>query len=546
MGKIKELLNTTSSNLIKFIKKFPITLCITLLTTIFLIIGINLEISSKITLFAVILAFETLLVETYFKNKIIKGVLSGVGAVISLLFVFLLNIGNGFLSEYKNMIKINTMLVLVCYLMMLLIFTIYKLIKISNLGVRKYLIKLFSNLFNSTVIYSILNIGLSIISSIFVLLILDNKSFDIILRIQIGLLGLFYIPAILMSLFTVNKKEVNLFIKSIVVYVSLPLVCLAVLIIYIYMAKIFLLKDIPSNVIYRILAGIFIVGFPVMYMASNYKEENKLFKYTLKILPYLFIPFIFLQIYSIVARYLDKGITPMRYTSYAFLILEVVILALTIFRSKKKMECIVITSSIILVITFVSPFNLISVSNINQSHILKRAFGIETSFNNLSDDNKTRAKSAYKYLKIQYNSEKYIPEYILKNEEEILGYALNNYISETNKDIIKTIRININDETMDVSKYSKITRVKIFENKDISLDDLELSDYNKNSIMKINLSYLINDVITGKLNKEKINVQNPVMLNQDRALYINSLTIKYSENNKKVNYISLNGYLLEK
>lgn len=557
MKKVKEIFNTTFSNLFSFIKKFPVTLCITLITTLFLIITldadyIKADVVEKIMLFVAILGFETFFIETYFKNKIIKGILDGAGVLISLVFVFLLNIENGFLVEYKNMIETNTMLTLICYLILLFIFTIYKLVKISNLGFSKYLIKLFSNLFNSTIIYFIMNIGFTLISSIFVMLILNNKDFDIIFRIQIGLLGIFYIPAVLMSLFAVNKKEVNLFIKSIVVYIALPLVCITILIIYIYMAKIFLLKEIPSNVIYRILAGIFIVGFPIMYMAYNYKNQNKFLKYTLKILPYLFIPFIFLQVYSIVARYIDKGITPMRYISYMFLIFEVILLVLTIFKNnKKRMECMVISTTIILLITFVSPLNLISVSNLNQSHILKKAFYNETNFDNLSEENKLKAKSAYKYLVKQYNYTKYIPEYILKDEQKILKYFATNTTSiNTEKDInnstISTIRINIDDETIDVSNYSKITKVKINKGTNVDMANLELKNYNSNVIMKIDLIDMIKDIISGKLDKEKIKMENPKVLSYDKALYINSLTIKYDEESKNVSYILLNGYLLEK
>ena len=63
------------------------------------------------------------------------------------------------------------------------------------------------------------------------------------------------------TIFGLNKKEGGSFAKGFVLYVLLPLVIMAMLIIYI--AKIMILRNMPKNIIFRILSGIFIIGFPV-------------------------------------------------------------------------------------------------------------------------------------------------------------------------------------------------------------------------------------------------------------------------------------------
>ena len=79
-----------------------------------------------------------------------------------------------------------------------------------------------------------------------------------------------------------------------------------------YIIKIIVFKDMPSNQIFRILAALFILGCPIWTMVCNFKEDTIIDKIN-KLLPKLFIPFIILQIYSIGVRILENGITENRY-----------------------------------------------------------------------------------------------------------------------------------------------------------------------------------------------------------------------------------------
>ena len=54
------------------------------------------------------------------------------------------------------------------------------------------------------------------------------------------------LPASLVAITDV-KNEVSKFIKAIILYIMLPLTILATAIIYMYMAKIIIIREIPAN-----------------------------------------------------------------------------------------------------------------------------------------------------------------------------------------------------------------------------------------------------------------------------------------------------------
>ncbi len=54
------------------------------------------------------------------------------------------------------------------------------------------------------------------------------------------------LPASLVAI-TEIKQDFSKFIKAIILYIMLPLTLLATAIIYIYMAKIFIIREVPAN-----------------------------------------------------------------------------------------------------------------------------------------------------------------------------------------------------------------------------------------------------------------------------------------------------------
>ena len=164
------------------------------------------------------------------------------------------------------------------YFSVLILMSFYTSIQKANLKFEEYVRNVFRDLFHTTTTYIILNIGVMIVTSIFVQLILDGYYGSLLERFLVLLFGLFYVPSMLYTFSSISKKENGSFIKGLILYVLLPLTIIAMAIIYLYIAKIIWLRDMPKNMIYRILAGIFIVAFPVWNMATMGKIKSSLQK----------------------------------------------------------------------------------------------------------------------------------------------------------------------------------------------------------------------------------------------------------------------------
>ncbi len=314
-------------------------------------------------------------------------------------------------------------------------------------------------------------------------------------------------------------------------------------IIYLYIAKIVLLRDMPQNTIYRILAGIFIVAFPVWNMASNYAKEKKIIAKITKILPYLYTPFILLEIYSIGTRIHEFGITPMRYISCVFIVFQVIALVLTFYKESGKILQIFIYASILIIISFVTPFHYENVSNWSQKRILENTIPENTDFEQLSTEDKDYVKSAYEYLKYETNGKKWIPEYLSdENKDKIEEYS---NVDRKNYDYPEYLYLNC-ELDLNIESYSQITYVEGENEKDGRLV-INVKDNKR----EIDLKDKINEIILKNQNKEvdletDFESNNIIKISETEDLYISRLSLSYYKTTKKLNFLDVEGYLLER
>ena len=316
--KLKEKIYNLYLTLKKSTERFPLTIVTIIVLTI--IYTINLDnnyiknnILSNIMLFGGIFASGNFLIETLFEeNKSRKRILFySVSAIISLIFTYALNIDYDFLS-ISNVIFLGRLKrLIICYLISVIVLSVYFNYKKSNKTFEEYTKAVFINGFKSSLVYVILSIGIALVTSIFIYLILDSKDYSLIARMEILLCGIYYLPTIMYSFYNV-KEDSTKFAKIIIKYVFGILLISAFIIIYMYILKIIILRDMPSNQIFRILATLFILGCPIWTMIGAFKENQVIDKIGTK-LPVLFIPFIALQVYSIFIRISNNGITEGRY-----------------------------------------------------------------------------------------------------------------------------------------------------------------------------------------------------------------------------------------
>lgn len=542
MSKIKNLVGKLSDEIKELGKKFPLTMILIVFVTILYTIAIDQnfpksteEMLEKIYLFCTIWAVGTIFTETFFVKKVKKTISYGLTGGISLFFTQILTS-----SMLKSTGEETTYRFLGAYLLVLILISIYQSIRNAGLKFEEYFLKLFRDVFNMTVVYIVLNIGMMLLTVIFVELILDGKYGSLMERVWILLSGLFYTPAMVYSFSGISKKEINHFIKGLVLYVLLPLTTIAIAIIYIYIAKIILLQDMPQNTIYRILAGIFIAYFPTWNMASNYGQDKKWIGKLTRILPYAYAPFILLEIYSIGTRIGEFGITPMRYVSCLFIVFQVMALALTFYKKSEKISGICIYAAVLFLILFVSPWNYEKVSNWSQKKIIEKIMPENTEFDTLSNEEKTRVYSAYDYLKYETNGEKYIPGYLSdENKQKIEQYEKAEIRNYNHTDYISLDC----ELELEINEYAKISHAES-ENREDGILLLKSGE-------RLDLADKIKEIIDKNENPE-VDIEeefqnNPLMkISETEDFYIERISFRYDTNTKKYDYVYAEGFLLEK
>lgn len=538
MSKIKDCFNNIAKNYKNNVLQYTFTHIIVMITTAILVLG-NYDkfnnILEQIAIIGLISAINAFASESFCKKtwqRVITGI---IGTVIGIIFARLIYV--------RDSVIVTRIIVGYCATVFLI--GLMKVIKNSKLEFHEYCTQIFQNLFNSVIIYLILNIGLSIIISIFILLLLDNvDSLDIILRLQIAIAGWFLVPAFLMAI-TNPKYNVSKFIEVIISFVLLPLTILATIIIYLYMAKMFIMREIPANSIFRILAGLFVVAFPVWTMAYSFREKNKIIKIFCKAMPISFIPFIGLQIYSISVRCKENGITPLRYLGIMLIIFEVVTIFLSLYKNRKYILHTITTGSILLVISTILPVvNMHTISNMSQANRLLKAWKEEEKYSQLTEEQKEIVLSSYYYLINQEDGKKYIPEYL---EEETIKDKEKYYNINSTNNITYTMP---EDGVIYIAGYSYIEPINTFCYKGNELKNLEL-----NKACTIDITEYILDIIKenekSSDDAQKYIIENRVLkVNDTRDLYIKDLSITYTERENitedNINYVRINGYVLIK
>lgn len=543
MSKIKNFFKGIATNYKNSFKQYTATNIVIILTTLFLVFaydGLLGTIINKTLTIAILSAINFFACETYLKKLWKRGISYVVGLGIAIGFEQLVYSARN--SEAIARIVMG-------YAIIVFLIGLMQAIKNTKADIGEYAVKAFKNIFSVGIIYIILNIGLTLITLIFISLILSNTGSNLIARIQIALLGLFALPATLIAI-TEIKEDISKFIKVIVLYVMLPLTILATVIIYIYMAKILILREIPANSIFRILTGLFIVAFPVWVMIDAFKKESKIVENICKILPIAFILFLLLQTYSICARIDGNGLTPSRYIGIAFIVFEAIAIFLSLYKERKYLIHTITTAIALIAISTILPVvNMESASNISQANRLKRAWRENQSFSELSEDNKKIACSAYIYLSDQKNAKKYIPNYI--DEEEINEYMTSKkdgYESDLYSTSVKYPEMYIigEEEFIPVGeyKYIKKTYSSTYDKSINGMKDFELT----NSI-KVDFKEFVNNIIKARETSEKnandyIEANKIIKIDDNADFYITDLDLTYK--NEQIRFFSVDGYILKK
>lgn len=548
--KIKKSFKSIIQGVKNAVERFPITIIVIFLYMLFLAIIIDtdwiadevLEYVSYFTLYFSAGAFFT---EAIFNNKektsIVFYILFSLAAIA---FVVIQEMAWGaqFLNIWWKFI--------VCYISTLVIVGVYFLAKKSNKDFPEYMLKLVINWTKTSVVYWILAIGIAIISSIFIYLILDGDGYSLILRLELILVGIYYFPKMLYS-FVDIENEVNNFFKGLIKYVLNSLVIIAFAIIYMYIVKILILRDMPKNQIFRILSALFVVGMPIWTMVSYFKDESFLHKISVK-LPLAFIPFIFLQIYTIGLRISEYGLTPSRYMCVALIIFEIIYTLVYILKKQKIGGLLLVFNAMIIISILVPRINMFKTSDLSQAKILQ----MYNDKKDLSDEEKEKIYGAYEYLTDSEDGEKYINDILTKKAiEEVKEFYAITKDNEISK--VEYISYYGDLEEINIKGYSTLKCVRAYDyaynaKKSVKecFSNLKIGNSQHDYYITVDLEDTIEEYIENYLENsvefyEYFESNNEIKFD-DKKLIIKRLDIDYIKDTEKIKTYSIEGYLLEK
>ena len=243
----------------------------------------------------------------------------GVTFVIAIVFENLSEILKAQKADIPNLIFES---ILYFYIACTVLLAIYVLLRQQKLDLPHCIGRII--LLRAVGVYLVLNIAVILILEIIDALLVDIDTFRVELNIQLLLSALAYFPTCLLAVSDTSEDNAA-FTKKFVSYVLLPCVWIAMFVIYLYVVKIFVTQEVPSNEIFSICASLFAIGMPIWMMASGFVEEkSSRYKKLIHITKYIYAPFILLEIYSMSVRVKAYGLTEQRYAAWMFILLQVI------------------------------------------------------------------------------------------------------------------------------------------------------------------------------------------------------------------------------
>lgn len=361
MGKIKSLFEEQKADIKDVFLKYISTIIAVFLLCIVVIAEMDSssnswDIYEQIIGFFLIYACGSFFIETLFNNnKIIM-------YVVNVFLSFILTILGFNLDVWVSEAALETYAkFFFLYIMLILGISIYVIIKNSGLSFQRYANTVVLNFLKWGFIFIIFNIGIVIILGIFNSLIFRIDIFEFVTKFELLLAGILYFPYALICVLA-KREERSKFYKVVIKYILMPMLIIAMAIIYIYILKMLFTASVPKNEVFGICAGVFCLGFVISTMAyayidadgenadvdlnraeqemAGYKNsgnsdigsENEgignlgIYDKIIKYFKYGFIPMVLLEIYAVGVRISAYGVTEDRYIGVVFIIAQIIYL----------------------------------------------------------------------------------------------------------------------------------------------------------------------------------------------------------------------------
>lgn len=494
MQKIKKLSQIFFYNFKNPISRYPVTMVLIGLVSIFACLFIDQSgtlgkfMEDKGLPFTMLWGVGTYFVETLWcgKKKIkYPGIV--LTALIAAGFIYAGSHGSELVQETASHL-------VTAYVIVLISLGVCRNYRNSGLAFNQYCIRVIHELSRLAIICAIIALGIALVMAVFVTLILNGEHYMLILRAEFLVLG-FLVGSGLLNAQISPDRELPHFFTVIVKYLLMGLLLTAFVVIYGYILKIIITRVVPSNEIFRILAGLFIIGLPIWTMIGTYKPDNFFVRIGTK-LPYIFIPFLFLQGYAIRERILAYGITPLRYLCIALMVFEVIYIIVYAARRMETGIMLPVIAGLAVICLVLPVVNMFSVSNRSQKAIFDRY--ITSDFASLSNSDQSSLAGAYYYLAGNAEGKAMLSGI---DEKKIETIKASGKIGNAEFDQNLYIYYEFPVKNADISGYSRMTLVSTFaaDNKQPESYDPEKIDFydsEGNSVLNADLREFINACIS--------------------------------------------------
>ncbi len=456
------------------------------------------------------------------------------------------------------------------YILFLLLMAVYVCHRKSGLDFIEYALHVVVNLAVATAVYFVLLIGINSVILIVNLLFFDGYSslggYGAIL-----VTGIYYAPACIMALNNLDNDISDFTGISLVKYVLTGLTVIALAVVYVYLLKILVMWELPSNEIFGIVSGLFWFGMPIWVVAYYYQDETKYMHFLQKV-PYGLLPLIPVQAYAMGVRVWHNGLTPSRYMGIFMIVFEIVALFAWRFWKKKLERVLLILAIGITIVIIVPGINMYSMSFRWQKAFLESYYNQVVSHGELTQEEYTRLEGAYQYLKRLPGTEQLIVTYDIYDDEFVRALASTGV---EGKNLTQTKRHTIHCcqlvGSLETDGYTSLDMLNQDEKYDVSGEDTLSVDFaafrfyrrgsGEKDMVTVDISDFANRCIAYEkehpdAGKEELSdVMRPyirVEIDKDTVFYMNHFEIRYTDGMKegkdyfKLSLVNISGVMLSK
>lgn len=504
--KFKEFAKNISSGIKNSIKRFPVSIALSLCCAILLIyiseLGYDANPDIRENLMKLVRIFAlgiplSLCIKLFFERlkeyKRITIFLTYIGGAILLMLYYLF-----LLNDFK-MVSMTRYFSVTLILYLTFLFIPY-ISKKDNFEL--YVIKVFTSFF-TTFIYSIvLYLGLCAI------LFTVNKLLGINVEYQIYyytwlIVSLVFAPCFFLAGVPYKNRAFTLkdypkLLKILILYIIIPLITIYTAILYIYFIKIIITWKWPQGLVSHLVLWYSVITAAVLFFIYPFIENNSWAKTLMKVFPKVLIPLIVMMFFSIGIRINAYGVTENRY--YVVILGLWVFLIMLYFSICKKFKNIILPMSlaIIILISTFGPFSSYSISKYSQNkrftNILSKNSMISEGEiipnSNISTEDKNQISSILSYFNTKHSLSdvKYLPKnFKIQDIDSVFGFS---YIeNEYNSLIYYTYFNNYEDRIpLEIKDYDYLIDSEILNTNNSSANELNAEFIPESGIVKITRS----------------------------------------------------------